>query len=531
MSLLLRILLLLFVFATLASGLGYDPVALLIPGVGTYALPSMLALTLLFALIRRLQHFEKRTQAALERLEAAQTQEQATSARFEAVAAEVKQLADQVQEMRQRVTQHELLLPGRLLLLQHRYEEAVKVLQEATTNQPANAEARWLLGEALFGVKRYAEALPHLLAGLAHDDGYRLALVAQCEQALGRYADAETHLLQLIEERGEPRQDDLVALGTVQSELDPARARKTLSRALALNPYNSVARYQLIELETRTGAYERAITLATEGLRRNPADVGCFVSRAEAHFRRGRPEDDTRILDDLATAQARNRKDYNIYRLRGALYQRQASRASDPVESRRALHKALDAYEDGLANVPPKFHAHLLAAESRVLLQLKRFEEAAARAQRAVNHYPGHISNHLALTFARLATKEWEAASRAADRGMQWAGWGGRIWLTAMGIFANLFAGAEPASLRQKCAALADDLKADTRHFALTESWSVVREVLQETAHRTANSCGALVVDTIALLEQAMTPEEYYRRWVEVQEVDAPSTAPHAAEM
>jgi tetratricopeptide (TPR) repeat protein len=397
------------------------------------------------------------------------------------------------------------------------------------TRYPENTEARWLLGEALFGVKRYAEAQPHLLAGLLDDDGHRLALMAQCEQMLGRFVEAETHLLRLIEVRGEPRQDDLVALGSVQSELDLSRAGKTLTQALALNPYNSVARYQLIELEMRTGVYERAISLATEGLNRNPADVGCFVSRAEAYFQRGRLEDDARILDDLATAQARNRKDYNIYRLRGALHQRRASCADDPAAGRQALHQALEAYEDGLANVPSKFHAHLLAAESRVLLQLRCFDDAAARAQRAVNHYPGHVSNHLALAFARLSTRQWKAAAQAAERGMQWAGWGGRIWLTAIGIFASTFMGEKPAALRQKCAALAADLKADARRFTLSESWNVVREVLHETADSITNSYGALVIDTIALLEQAITPEQYQRRWVETRGTDGQSTAPHVA--
>jgi tetratricopeptide (TPR) repeat protein len=327
-------------------------------------------------------------------------------------------------------------------------------------------------------------------------------------------------LLRLIEVRGEPCQDDLVALGVVQSELDPGRARDTLLQVLTLNPYNSVARYQLIELETRAGAYERAIALATEGLTRNPADVGCCVSRAEAYFRRGNIEDEACILEDLATAQAKNRKDYNIYRLRGALHQRRASRTKDAVESQRMLHQAMTAYEDGLANVPPKFHAHLLAAESRVLLQLKRFDDAATQAQRAVDHYPGHVSNHLALAFARLACRQWKEAAQAADRGMQWAGWGGRVWLTAIGLFANTFAAGDPLALRQKCAALATDLKADDKRFALSESWSAVRDVLRKAAATATDSRGALVTDTIALLERAMTPEQYRRQWAGAEGTD-----------
>ena len=97
------------------------------------------------------------------------------------------------------------------------------------------------------------------------DDVTHHTLLAQCEQALGHYTEAEAHLLRILEMRGETRQDDLMALATVQSELEPMRARQTLLRALTLNPYNSAVRYQLIDLELRLGAYEQAIDLATEG--------------------------------------------------------------------------------------------------------------------------------------------------------------------------------------------------------------------------------------------------------------------------
>lgn len=523
---LLYSLMILLLLTTFISGLGYDPLAILTPGVDAYVLPMVVALVLLFVLIRRSERLEAQTHMALERLEAARDQEQTLLARFDTASTETLQLASEVRDMRQAMTHYELLLPGRLLVLQGRFEEAAEALLTVSTSQPDHSEARWLLGEALFGAKRHAEALPHLRAGLLKEDDHRLAILAQCEQMLGRFADAEKHLLQLIDVRGEARQEELVALGAVQSELDPQRAKETLAQALTLNPYNSVARYQLIELEMRTEAYEQAIALATEGLQRNPADVGCFVSRAEAYFRRGHAEDEASLLQDLATAQERNRKDYNIYRLRGALHQRRANQSGEGAESRRALRDALDAYEDGLSNVPAKFQAHLLAAESRVLLQLRRFDDAAGRAQRAVNHYPGHVSNYLALAFARLTTQQWKAAAQAAERGIQWAGWGGRVWLTAIAIFANAFAEIESAPLRQKCSALAADLKADTRHFALSDNWSVVRERLQEATNGAADACVRLVLDTIALLEKDLTPEDYERRWGDSQEVEAGHGAP-----
>ena len=507
------VLFMLGVLGTLASGLGYAPLARLTPGMLPTALPLLLTLGSLSVLLVRMHGLEHAVSQTQEHQEALQAQLHETSARLEAVTAEARQFTTALHDLQQVMAQNEWLWPGKLLLSQRRYDDAIKMFQDALARAPEPPSLHWALGEALCGARRYAEALPHLQAGLVADDVAQLTLLAQCEQALGYYTDAEAHLLRMMEVRGEARQEDLVVLATVQSELQPDRARHTLTQALALNPYNSAVRYQLIDLELRLAAYEQAIALATEGVTRNPADVGCCVSRAEAYFRRGRSEDEERVLRDLATAQAKNRKDYNIYRLRGALHQRRASRAKQPAEVQQALHHALDAYAEGLTVVPPKFHAHLLALQSRVSLQLKRFDDAVAQAQRAVEHAPGHVSNHLALAFARLAAQQWHAASQAAERGMPWAGWGGKVWLTAIGIFARACAGGIPAMLCQQCALLADALEAETRHFTPSESWGVVRDMLREVAMHTADCGEALVTDTIALLEGVLTPEDYRSKW------------------
>src|SRR2546430_776999 len=129
--------------------------------------------------------------------------------------------------MQQAMARSEWLWPGKLLLSQRRYDEAIKMFQEALARAPAHPSLHWSLGEALCGARRYAEALPHLRAGLVADDSSHLTLLAQCEQALGHYAQAEAHLLRVLEARGEARQDDLIALAAVQSELEPARAGQT----------------------------------------------------------------------------------------------------------------------------------------------------------------------------------------------------------------------------------------------------------------------------------------------------------------
>jgi tetratricopeptide (TPR) repeat protein len=219
-------------------------------------------------------------------------------------------------------------------------------------------------------------------------------------------------------------------------------------------------------------------------------------------------------------AQSKNRRDYNIYRLRGALHQRRASHIEHAAERRRVLQEAVEAYEEGLRHVPPKFQAHLLAAESRVFLQLNRFEEAIKAAQAAVRHASGHVSNHLALALAQLAAGQWHAAVQAADQGLQWAGWGGRIWLTAIGIFASACAGLDPNSLRPKCGLLALELAGDKRHFELNETWSVIREVLRTKQTHVGKRSEMLIHDTIGLLEHTMPPHVYQQAWGEAPKVE-----------
>jgi hypothetical protein len=45
-----------------------------------------------------------------------------------------------------------------------------------------------------------------------------------------------------------------------------------------------------------------------------------------------------------------------------------------------------------------------------------------------------------------------------------------------------------------------------------------VRDMLLAVADQSDESCGALVLDTVALLDGAVTPEDYRSKWVSTQE-------------
>ena len=150
------------------------------------------------------------------------------TARLEAMQHTVTQITEAVHTTQQTLGEHEILLSGRLLLLQRRYERSgqnAAAKRGATAHQSGCALASW--GSTF----RAQTATPKLSRtcrrAWQRENARRLALTAQCEQALGHYEDAEQRILRLIEIRGEARQDDFVTLGAIQSALDPQRARQT----------------------------------------------------------------------------------------------------------------------------------------------------------------------------------------------------------------------------------------------------------------------------------------------------------------
>src|SRR5262245_21567695 len=199
------VLLILGVLGTLVSGAGYAPLERFIPGIPltTLALFSTLGcLSILLVRLHRLQQAMSQTQEHSRTLHA---QFQDASGRLETVTAEVQQYAQALHDIQRAMARNEWLWPGKLLLSQRRYDEAIKVFQEALARAPEHPSLHWSLGEALYGARRSAEALPHLRAGLVANDVTQLTLLAQCEQALGHYTEAEAHLLRILEVRGETR--------------------------------------------------------------------------------------------------------------------------------------------------------------------------------------------------------------------------------------------------------------------------------------------------------------------------------------
>ncbi len=146
------VLLTLGILGTLANGLGYAPLMRFIPGLPLSTLPPLLTLGCLGVLLGRLYRLEHAVSRTQEHHVALQAQCQDAAGRLEAVAAETHQFAQALHDMQQAMAYNEWLWPGKLLLSQRRYDEAIKVFQDALARAPEHPSLRWSLGEALCGM-------------------------------------------------------------------------------------------------------------------------------------------------------------------------------------------------------------------------------------------------------------------------------------------------------------------------------------------------------------------------------------------
>src|SRR5207253_5480344 len=124
-------LLILGVLGTLGSGVGYTPLAQFISGIPltTLALLALLGcLSILLGRVHRLEQTVSQMQGHSRTLHA---QLQETSERLQAVTAEVQLGTQALLDMQQAMARSEWLWPGKLLLSQRRYDEAIKMFQEA----------------------------------------------------------------------------------------------------------------------------------------------------------------------------------------------------------------------------------------------------------------------------------------------------------------------------------------------------------------------------------------------------------------
>lgn len=127
-----RSLLILFVFSLLISGLGYDPLSTLIPGVAAFTLPGLVLAAFLFSLLQSIATAQQQSQQDQEAMAQSLRAEQAAGAsQLDKIERSLNRLTATTQGLKAAQAEQTALLPAQVLILQKRYDDAVKWLQGA----------------------------------------------------------------------------------------------------------------------------------------------------------------------------------------------------------------------------------------------------------------------------------------------------------------------------------------------------------------------------------------------------------------
>jgi tetratricopeptide (TPR) repeat protein len=344
------------------------------------------------------------------------------------------------------------------------YELALEFYEEALRLRPEFPEAEYQRGAALVALGRPAEAekayrraselradwaMPSAALGLllARAGGREKEAETLLRQSLAVDAQGLTALAALAELRaraGDAREavellkratavkNDDARLWLARADAEAktkatASAIQSLARVLELEPGNHAARLRRAELYVEMGEPARAgedLRLLEEAAK---ADAQLALSLAHAYGRAGREEDARRVYEALPAA-AKNSEDGR--RLSAALQ----ARCEDTPESRASLEKvverepqnakalsclggllrtsdpprSLDLFKRALAAEPS--NADYATGYAAALLQLRRFDEAAALLRQVVRAAPDNYAAHANLAGAFYELKLYREA-------------------------------------------------------------------------------------------------------------------------
>jgi tetratricopeptide (TPR) repeat protein len=344
------------------------------------------------------------------------------------------------------------------------YELALEFYEEALRLRPEFPEAEHQRGAALLALNRPADAerayrramelredwsLPPAALGLllARAGGREKDAEALLRRSLALDAKGLTALVALAELRsraGDAREaaellkratavrDDDVNLWLSRAEAeqaakDSAAAAQSLSRALTLAPDNHAARLRRAELHLAAGEQARATEdlAALEAVAQSDAQLA--LALAHAYGRAGRTDDARRVYESLPAAVKESEEGR---RLLAAL----DARCEDTPEGRASLEqfigrepanakalaclgallrtsapeRSLDLFKRALAAEPR--NADYATGYAAALLQLRRFDEAAAVLQRVVQAAPDNYAAHANLAGAFYELKLYKQA-------------------------------------------------------------------------------------------------------------------------
>jgi len=180
--------------------------------------------------------------------------------------------------------------------------DALEVAERAAKRWPDNPRIAAQLGEARMRMRDHAGALvafDHALES-APDHTRTRYLRALTLDEMGEVAKARTALTELIQD-----QPEFLPAYTALSKLemndgsDPAERRKTLEKALAINPYHRDSRFDLALLDFNSGRLKEAEQGFQTIVERDPGDLTALLNLGAVLAQQGRTVDALKRYDQL----------------------------------------------------------------------------------------------------------------------------------------------------------------------------------------------------------------------------------------
>jgi putative PEP-CTERM system TPR-repeat lipoprotein len=330
----------------------------------------------------------------------------------------------------------QLVASAKDYLAKRDYAAAAIQLKNALQKEPANGEARYLLGVALLETGDVLSAEKEFRRALEYRYP-QAAVLPQLAKAMVRMGEGK----KLIEEFGAAKLDDPAAQAALMNEIGTAhlaageekQAREAFAAALAARPGDARARIGEARITALGGDLPGAMKLADEVLAQSPAQPEALALKAELLLAQGEFEPAKRVLAELVKAQPANgQARFALVSLlidtKGfaeARSELDAMKKAVPGDLRSLyleallefrqgnLAKAKEAIQQVLRVAPDHAPSQLLAGI--IELQLKAYGTAEDQLRRVVARQPENIVARRALAATYLSAGQPAKAEEALE--------------------------------------------------------------------------------------------------------------------
>ncbi len=336
----------------------------------------------------------------------------------------------------------QLVASAKDYLAKQNYAAAAIQLKNALQQQPANGEARYLLGVSLLATGDVLSAEKEFRRALEYRHP-QAAVVPQLAKAMLRMGDGS----KLVEEFGQAKLDDPAAQAALMSEIGTAhlaagqqeQARAAFAAALAAQPGDARARIGEARITALAGDLPGAVKLTDEVLAQTPAQPDALALKAEVLLARNEVEPAKRVLGELVRTQPTNSQArfaliallINAKGFAEARTELEAMKKAVPNDLRSRYLEALLEFRQGNAEkaresvqqvlrvAPDHAPSQLLAGT--IELQLRAYATAEDHLRRAVAREPNSIAARRALAATYLGAGQPARAEEVLEPALKFA--------------------------------------------------------------------------------------------------------------